>query len=119
VLSTAPILQKKAGAWYLLDFEIPTSATFTSLEVGVKSASGTVLFDDFRFQPADASMTCYVYNPDTKFTEYVLDNDNFYTRYQYNNEGLITRTYQESIKYNGEKLVSESKADFRRFHIDQ
>lgn len=125
-LSLAPTTQTKSGNWYLINYEIPIGSTFTSLEVGVKSSSGTVLFDDFRFQPVDASMICYVYNPldyvytnDLKYSDYVLDNDNLYTRYLYNERGQLFRTYRESIKYNGEKLVSESNSDYRRFHVNQ
>lgn len=127
VVSPAPTATTKAGNWYLINFEIPIGASFTSLEVGVKSASGTVQFDDFRFQPVDASMVCYVYNPlshelsgvNLDYSEYVLDNDNLYTRYQYNAKGQLNKTFRESIKYNGEKLVSESTSDYRRFYINQ
>lgn len=127
VLSPAPTVATKAGNWYLINFEIPIGASFTSLEVGVKSTSGTVQFDDFRFQPTDASMVCYVYNPLThdltgtnlEYSEYVLDNDNLYTRYLYSAKGQLHKTFRESIKYNGEKLVSESTSDYRRFYINQ
>ncbi len=125
--SEAPTIITKAGDWYLINLRIPVGSTFTSLEVGVKSANGTtVVFDDFRFQPADAVMTCYVHNPldhkhttDMTYSEYVLDNDNFYSRYLYNEKGQLYRTYKESIKYGGERLISESNSDYRRFHINQ
>lgn len=118
-LSAAPTVQKKVGNWYLLDVEFSAGPSFSSLEVGVKSTSGTVLFDDFRFQPADAVMNCFVYNPATQLQEYVLDNDNLYTRYQYDDRGMLVKTFQESLKYGSEKLISENKSDFRRFHYDQ
>jgi hypothetical protein len=126
-LSQAPTLQNRAGDWYLINLEINTGSTISSLEVGVKAASGTVLFDDFRFQPADASMICFVYNPLThelsgtnlEYSDYVLDNDNLYTRYLYNAKGQLYKTFRESIRYNGEKLVSESKSDYRRFYVNQ
>lgn len=127
VVSPAPTTTTKAGNWYQINFEIPIGSSFSSLEVGVKSTSGTVQFDDFRFQPVDASMICYVYNPlsyelspaNLEYSEYVLDNDNLYTRYQYNARGQLYRTFRESIKYNGEKLVSESTSDYRRFYVNQ
>jgi hypothetical protein len=126
VLSPAPIVTQKSGNWYLLNFEIPISSSFTSLEVGVKSASGTVLFDDFRFQPVDAAMVCYVsapldYESTTPFLSYsfVLGNDNLYTKYEFNEQGFLTRTFQESFKMNGERLVSENKQNFRRFNTNQ
>jgi hypothetical protein len=129
VLSPAPAQERKAGDWYRLDLDIPIGSTFTSLEVGVKSASGTVLFDDFRFQPVDAVMTCYVSDPlDFEFSvtpptyspsfTYVLNNDNLYTMSEHNERGQVIREYQESFLY-GIKLISESKDDYRRFHIDQ
>lgn len=126
-LSVAPTIVTQAGSWYLVNLNIAIGSTFTSLEVGVQSANGTtVVFDDFRFQPADAVMTCYVHNPldykhttDMTYSEYVLDNDNFYSRYLYNEKGQLYRVYKESIKYRGEKLISESNIDYRRFHINQ
>lgn len=129
VVSSAPVAEKKAGNWYLLNLSIPIGSTFTSLEVGVKSVSGVAVFDDFRFQPADAVMTCYVSNPlDFEFTitaptyspayDYVLDNDNLFTKYEYNEKGQIVKQYQESFLYDV-KLISESKDDYRRFHVDQ
>lgn len=126
VLSAAPLVTQKAGNWYLLHFEIPISTTFTSLEVGVKSNGGSVLFDDFRFQPLDASMVCYVFNPlSYEFTtsflsyDYVLDNENMYTKYEFNERGFLTKTFRESFKANGEKLVSEYKENFKRFSTNQ
>lgn len=125
-LSAQPTVLTKAGNWYLIELLIPVGAIFSPLEVGIKTTSGTVLFDDFRFQPVDASMTCFVYNPldfenttDLKYSEYVLDNDNLFTRYQYNEKGMLYRTYRESIKFGGEKLVSETASDYRRFHVNQ
>jgi hypothetical protein len=118
VLSEAPVMQKKVGNWYLLDMDIAAQAASFSLEVGVTTTLGSVLFDDFRFQPADAVMTCYVYNPNTLNTEYILDNNNLYTRYEYNDLGFMIKTYEESLKY-GEKLKSEMRNDYRRFHIDE
>jgi hypothetical protein len=129
VTAAAPVESKKAGDWYLVDISIPVGATFTSLEVGVKSVSGAVSFDDFRFQPADAVMTCYVINPlDFEFTigpptyspafDFVLNNDNLFTMYEYNERGQAVKQYQESFLYDL-KMISESKEDYRRFHVDQ
>jgi hypothetical protein len=118
--------QGKTG-WYRIEMTL-RAATYTSLEVGVRSPSGAaVLFDDFRFQPVDAAMVCYVYNPldyeypgpDYAENSYILDNSNFYTRYQTSADGSVTKVYIESSKFQGEQLVSESKSDYKRFHIDQ
>lgn len=122
VLSSAPVEFVKIGSsqtnWYRINIEIPGSA-FTSLEVGVKSATGTCLFDDFRFQPRDASLTGYVYNPITKQVEFVLDNDNVFSKYEYNDKGQVIKTYREMLKYNSVKLVTESTQDFKRFYQNQ
>jgi hypothetical protein len=128
VLSSAPTSSKLVNGWYLIDLELPVQASAFSLEVGVKSTSGEVYFDDFRFQPSDAAMTCYVYPPsDFEFTatsstysnfNYVLDNDNFFTKFEHNERGLLTKTYRESFKY-GVKLISESKDNYRRFNVNQ
>lgn len=106
--------------WYKLDINIPVGdLTNPSIEVGVKSNSGTIIFDDFRFHPLDAGMNSFVYNPTTRLLEYVLDGNNVFTRYEYNDRGLLVKTYRETLKYQGEKLISENKSDFRRFHVDQ
>lgn len=122
-LSAAPTEFVKIGpsqtTWYRINRVIPIGSTFTSLEVGVKSATGTVLFDDFRFQPLDGGLTGYVYNVNTKELEYVLDNDNVFTKYEYNDRGQLVKTYREILKYNSVKLVSQSNNDFKRFHTNQ
>lgn len=111
--SAAPTQQ--VGGWYLINIEIPIGSSTSEVEVGVKSSSGSVLFDDFRFQPAQSGMTCYVYHPVTQELEYVLDNNNTYTKYEYNDVGMLIKTYQESLKF-GVKLISESKINYRRFN---
>lgn len=124
VLSQAPTKQGKAG-WYLIELDVKPTGTFTSLEVGVKSFSGTVVFDDFRFQPANAQMVCYVQMPLTfefiaggNSVSYLLNNDNLYTKYETSENGLINKVYKESIQLGGEKLVSSDQTDYRRFHIN-
>jgi hypothetical protein len=116
VLSAAPVAQKKIGNWYLLEMNnIPYGA---SIEVGVKSASpgsGAILFDDFKFQPADAVALSYVYDPVTQQITHILGNDHLYTRYEYYDNGILFRTYKESFAF-GEKLVGESRQNYKRFN---
>lgn len=134
VLSSAPNDQIKSGPWYLLSMEFQTGGTFASLEIGVKSSTGEkVVFDDFRFQPVGASMTCRVYDPlffeysvtatATPRYEYILDNDNLATKFEYNERGMLTSVYRESVRpgiqFNGMKRVAKYSDDFRRFHINQ
>lgn len=114
-LSAAPIEQKKIGSWYLLEFNnIPGG---TSIEIGVKNNStGVVLYDDFRFQPMDANMNCFVYDKVTQKVTHILNNDNLYDRFEYNDGGVLVRTFRESFKY-GEKMISETKTNFKRFSV--
>lgn len=127
--SAAPTATVKAGKWYRLDFEIAVAGTFTSLEVGVKGLSGKVVFDDFRFQPINANMVCFVYNPlDLEYTanftnrSYVLDNDNFFTLYEESIDGLVSKVYRETISFGGTdgyRLISEKKNNYRRVNVNQ
>lgn len=117
-LSQTPVATKKIGNWYLLEINIPVQTSSFSLEVGVKSAGGTVLFDDFRFQPIESSMICYVYNPATFELDYFLDNNNLFTHYEFNDAGDLQKVYQESFTY-GVRLIDETRSDYRRFHVDQ
>ncbi|MEI9920515.1 MAG: hypothetical protein WDO14_17240 [Bacteroidota bacterium] len=117
---------KKAGDWYQVNITIPISGTPTSLEVGVKTAGAESLFDDFRFQPLDASMTCHVPSPpDFTITtgglslfDYTIDNDNMFIKNEYNERGQLIKIYRESFKY-GVTLITESKDNYRRFHFNQ
>jgi hypothetical protein len=111
-----PVSTMKVGNWYQINAEIPVS-TFSSLEVGVKSTSGTVSFDDFRFQPRDGSLTANVYDPVTGSVTFVLDNQNMFTQYEYNDRGQLVKTYSESFLY-GVKLVSESKVNYKGFNTN-
>lgn len=111
-----PVSSKKVGDWYQINVEIPVT-TFTSMEVGVKSTSGTVSFDDFRFQPRDAAVSAQVYDPVTGAVTFSLDNQNMFTRYEYNDRGQLVKTYSESFAY-GVKLISESKSNYKRFTVN-
>lgn len=127
-LSGAPQESIKVGNWYRITYEFKTPSSVTSLETGVTTTGGDVLFDDFRFQPSDAVMTCYVLDPlDFSFApnattltkyEYVLDNDNLFTKYEYNERGQLVKTYIESIRTKGVRLITESKSDYKRFHVN-
>jgi hypothetical protein len=113
-----PITTQYIGNWYQINAEIPITSV-TPLEVGVKSTSGTITFDDFRFQPLDAAVSANVYNPVTGDLEFALDNNNLYTRYEYNDRGLLIKTYRESLKYQSVKLLTETKDNYKRFNTQQ
>lgn len=125
-LSDPPSPAKLVNGWYRIDLELSKTSDF-DLEIGVKSLADGVYFDDFRFQPSESVMVCYVYPPsDFTFTAsspifsnytYVLDNQNLYTKFEHNERGVLTKTYKESLKH-GVKLLTESKENFRRFTIE-
>ena len=64
-------------------------------------------------------MTAYVYDAGTRNVTYSLNNDNFYTQFEYDNKGRLVKTYEESAAYNGGRLTTEVKVDYRRFHTNQ
>jgi hypothetical protein len=124
VLSSAPIVTRKSGEWYLLEFIFTTPSVPGPFEVGVTVNSNQVVwFDDFKVQPFESTITCNVYpSPDVYFTntnnlemyDYVLSNDHLYTKSVYSANNKVEKVFVESFKHGGEKLVSESKEYFRR-----
>ena len=90
---------KTAAGWYLLEIMVPNTAiTSGNLVVGCTNSSTSALyFDDFRFEPAAAKVTAYVYDNQTGDLSYILDNNNLYTRFQYDAIGRLVRTYREVI----------------------
>ncbi|HEY8936108.1 MAG TPA: hypothetical protein VIM65_12840 [Cyclobacteriaceae bacterium] len=125
---SAAVAIPNMGNWYRIDMVTPLNPSLQIVEVGVKAVGGTVVFDDFRFQPSDAIMTCSVYPPlgyqfavsaptYSPVYSYVLDNDNIFTKYEANEQGDLVKVYQESIKY-GVIQVKENKKDYRRLHIN-
>jgi hypothetical protein len=119
VETTSGVPVDQIGSWYRIILDIPVGATFPNFEVGVKSASGTVVFDDFRFNPSDARTTAYVYRGTSGQVEFELDDQNLLTKYEYNDAGVMIKVYRESFKYGGLKLVNENKYNYRRFYVNQ
>jgi hypothetical protein len=122
----APTAQ--SGPWKLLTVDIPIGANFTSLQVFAfcESGQGKFLFDDFRFQPVDSEMTCYVpisSNPGAVNCEYVLDNNNLLTKYQYDDAGRLRQIFKESVRpeaeYNGLKIIKSFEYEYRRTNFNQ
>lgn len=93
--------------WYLnrVDFIPPDS--FTQLEIGLKKASGVAWIDDFRFQPADATMTSYVYNTWGELSD-ILDANNLFTHYEYDPSGKLLSMTRETFEHD---LVLTSSVD--------
>ncbi|WP_146126685.1 hypothetical protein [Nonlabens agnitus] len=81
-----------AGDWVQLNHYFDLSG---QTEVFVRSASGTVYFDDFRLHPVGSSMSSYVYNEWGELS-YILGANNMATHYEYDDAGRLVRTYVET-----------------------
>jgi hypothetical protein len=95
----------KAGAWYLLEANIPISVA-SPLEVWCEANSTVTYFDDFRVHPLDASMVSYVYNEWGELS-FVLNGNNLFTEYQYDGMGKLKATFKETFK-EGRTKTSET-----------
>jgi hypothetical protein len=112
-----PTFLKSCADWYLLEMKIPStllpgpgSPQFT-LTVGCKNAgAGTIYFDDFRFQPFNASTNSYVYNTTTGLLEYILNNNNLFVRFGYDRSGRLIRVSKEVL---GKSVALVKEIDYR------
>jgi hypothetical protein len=102
----------RTGEWTLVE---TTLASFGSIGVGnnfvpvvqySNASNSSIWIDDLRMQPADAEMTCYVYNPNTLKLVAILDDQHFGTYYQYNGEGKLIRKMLETER--GLKTIQET-----------
>ncbi|HEY5749428.1 MAG TPA: hypothetical protein VIU12_25345 [Chryseolinea sp.] len=125
-----PVEVRTGTNWYRIDATIKKAdVTSSTLEVGVKSAVAPdpVIFDDFRFQPLDAMMTGYVFNPpdfefsvsssDHSLYTYTLNNDNLFMKMEYDEKGVLVKIYTESLTY-GVKQIGESKTYYKRSTVN-
>lgn len=106
--------QLRSGDWYMInaDFNIPASSNVVRVGCMNQSSTDDSYVDDFRFQPADATMICYVYNTKGEL-EFTINNDNLYIRYQYDEAGLTKATYVEVLDpFVSEKLLSEQDYNY-------
>jgi hypothetical protein len=87
-----------------------TSTTGGNLNINF-NASGTnaypIYLDDFRVQPFNATMECYVYDPYQLRIWAQLDDRNYATIMEYDNEGVLVRTKKETQR--GIYTVSETR----------
>lgn len=116
-------LVARSGVWSLVEaridpgsFGVAMDGTFTvSL---MKQGGGNLWIDDVRMQPADAEVSCYVYDVKTLRVLTVFDDQHFGLFYQYDAEGKLVRKQIETAR--GIKTVQETqynipeknKADF-------
>jgi hypothetical protein len=101
---------RQAGAWYLVNAQVPVAANNTVVEVWCEANRASTLFDDFRVHPVDAAMTSYVYNNWGELT-HILDNNNLYTEYRYDGMGRLKETYKETFQtaYGNQGVVKVSE----------
>ena len=118
----------RVGEWMLYEVVIPSESfvnnfignlispklllTLDGVEItawnnGVPKISDEVWVDDFRYQPADAQMTCYVYDPSTYRLLTSFDDQHFGLYYQYNAQGQLVRKIVETER--GMKTVQETQ----------
>lgn len=81
-------------------FTTPTTGDPVTGTLNVPSAStaAQVYLDDFRLQPYNASMVCYVYDPFQLRLVATLDDRNYATIMEYDNEGMLVRSKKETEK---------------------
>lgn len=91
----------KAGKWKLLNLDITLTGNYPGyhLVLGCYNPdTSPAYFDDFRFHPLSASMSCNVYDPQSGLVTHVLDGDGFYVRYEYDAKNRIKAIYKETLK---------------------
>lgn len=101
-----PVKSPVVNGWQKLDFEIDVPApVFTPsynssfIDISISSGSGGGFYmDDFRIQPFNASMNCFVYDPYQLRIWAELDDRNYATIYEYDQEGLLVRKKKETQK---------------------
>ena len=106
-------VKKRANTdWYQLNIQIELDDTAPIEIYCENTGSIPVYFDDFRFQPIDATMISYAYNQWGELS-HVMDNNNLFTKYEYDEMGRLVAIYQESFQY-GVKKVSDHEVHYRK-----
>ncbi|MDQ3192392.1 MAG: hypothetical protein M3Q58_12435 [Bacteroidota bacterium] len=103
----------QTGEWSLYEAKITslssvsTNANFdVSLSYSFEPGGESVLIDDVRIQPIDASIASFVYRKDFRVTA-KFDDQHFATFYEYNQEGKLIRISIETEK--GRKTIQEQQ----------
>jgi len=101
----------EAGPWALYEVQVPGTqlAGLTGSQLTLKiinDDSGSVVFDDLKVQPLDASITCQVFDPATLKPLAIFDDQHIPRFYQYNGEGQLIRTMIETES--GRRTVQET-----------
>lgn len=97
----------RSGNWSLWESIIYVATGPFTIKLSKTGAGNDFLIDDFRIQPADAEMTCYVYDSRTLRVITIFDDQHFGLYYQYNDEGKLVRQQIETEK--GLKTLKETQ----------
>jgi hypothetical protein len=113
-------INKTAAGWYLLEMTIPasviTSVTTGNLQVGFTNKGAAVLYaDDFKFQPSNASVNCYVYDQNDGELDYIIGPNGLFTRFQYDKIGRLVRSYKEVLGKSIIPIKSSVSYNYGRF----
>jgi hypothetical protein len=110
------IWEARAGLWNLYEAKVAPNANWGGIVVGdivtpviFKNSTLTckIIVDDIRYQPLDAKMACYVYDPATLKPLCSFDDQHFGTYSQYNGEGKLVRKLIETER--GMRTVQENQ----------
>jgi YD repeat-containing protein len=91
-------------------FSTPSAGDVQMKIVLKNSGTSSILFDDIRIHPHDASLKSYVYDVTTGNLNAVLDERNFSTQYEYDEEGNLTRIKKETER--GVQTLQETKSNY-------
>lgn len=98
----------KTGEWVYLEveIEITSDVNYVYFRLDNNSESGSVWFDDIRFQPSDAQMTSYTYDPLFGMTSQT-DPNGITTYYEYDDFGRLIR-----IKDSDGNVIRETEYNY-------
>lgn len=97
------------NGWQKFDYIYNASGVTGASPLTINFSNGVtpIFMDDFRFQPFNANMVGYVYDPYQLRLWAKLDDRNFATILEYDNEGVLTRTKKETER--GIYTINESR----------
>ncbi|MEM9023052.1 MAG: hypothetical protein AAGB22_04885, partial [Bacteroidota bacterium] len=106
------------GNWTLMRVTLTVPENFTTPGTGDElvvfchnyDGEDVAYFDDFRFQPIDATVEAVVYDQRRQLPLFVIGNENFYIRLEYDAAGNSVRSFQETES--GEKKLRETTTHF-------
>lgn len=103
----------RTGEWSLYEFEfsnemlVQTTPQTASVNLEYNLAGEQIYIDDIKFQPKEAQVSCFVYDPATLRSVAQFDDQHFAVFFQYNEEGKLVRKIIETER--GMKTVQETQ----------